>query len=57
MDTNIEAVRSSLVKTYADLRIRMIASGDDGGGQPANDAPYSNTIVKQPLKQTSLGPS
>jgi DNA-directed RNA polymerase specialized sigma subunit len=55
MDTNVEAVRSSLVKTYADLRIRMITGDDDGGGMPANDAPYSNTFASQPLKQTSLG--
>lgn len=57
MDTNVETVRSSLVKTYADLRIRMIATDDDGGGLPASDVPYSNTFVKQPLKQTSLGQS
>jgi hypothetical protein len=33
----------------------MITGDDDGGGMPANDAPYSNTFASQPLKQTSLG--
>jgi DNA-directed RNA polymerase specialized sigma subunit len=54
MDTNVDAVRDSLVKTYADLRIRMIASDDDGGGVPTSHTPYSNTFVTQPPKQTSL---
>lgn len=54
MDTNLEDVRSSLVKTYADLRIRMISTDDDGGGVPASELPPSNTFVEQPLKQTSL---
>lgn len=55
MDSNIEAVRSSLVKTYADLRIRMISlTDDDGGGQPAPaELPRSKTYAK-PTKQTSL---
>jgi hypothetical protein len=55
MDTNVDTVRASLVKTYADLRLRMIATDDDGGGEPTSQVPYSNTFVKQPLKQTSLG--
>ncbi|MFC4307854.1 hypothetical protein ACFPN2_02065 [Steroidobacter flavus] len=57
MDTNIDTVRASLVKTYADLRVRMIATDDDGGGIPTNPVPYSKTFVKQPLKQTSFGQS
>jgi hypothetical protein len=54
MGTNVAAVRSSLVKTYADLRIRMISTDDDGGGVPASAAPHSNSFVEQPVKQTSL---
>lgn len=55
MDTDVEMVRSSLVKTYADLRIRMISSDDDGGGVPASEVPpHSNTFVEQPVKQTSF---
>ena len=56
MDTNVEAVRSSLVKTYADLRIRMINLTDDdgGGGQPLSEPPQAKNFTKPPLKQTSL---
>lgn len=55
MDTDVEMIRSSLVKTYADLRIRMISTDDDGGGLPASKVPPpSNTFVEQSLKQTSL---
>ncbi len=55
METDIESVRASLVKTYADLRLRMISSDPEGGGQPTRrDAPYSNTFAKQPLEQPSL---
>lgn len=57
LDTNVETVRSSLVKTYADLRIRMISTDDDGGGLPVSETPYSNSFVEQPRKQTSLGPN
>ena len=53
MNTNVEAVRSSLVKTYADLRIRMISTDDDGGGLPS-DVPPSNRFIEVPLKQTSM---
>ena len=55
MDTDEEAVRNSLVKTYAELRMRMITSTDDddgGGGEPC-EVPPSNTCT-QPLKQSSL---
>jgi DNA-directed RNA polymerase specialized sigma subunit len=54
MDTDVEDVRNSLVKTYADLRIKMISAGDDGGGVPASELPPSSTLVAPPLKQTSL---
>ncbi|WP_116811546.1 hypothetical protein [Steroidobacter cummioxidans] len=56
MDTDEEAVRSSLVKTYAELRIRMISStDDDGGGAPAHEMPApSNTYAKAPFKHTSV---
>lgn len=53
MNTNVEAVRSSLVKTYADLRIRMISTDDDGGGLPS-DIPPSSRFIEMPLKQTSM---
>jgi len=55
MNTDEEAVRSSLVKTYADLRIRMISStDDDGGGAPAREVPQpSNTYAEAPFKHTS----
>jgi NAD(P)-dependent dehydrogenase (short-subunit alcohol dehydrogenase family) len=53
LGTNVDAVRSSLVKTYAELRIRMIDSGDDsGGGMPA--APPAASSFNKPMKQTSL---
>lgn len=54
MDTNVEAVRSSLVKTYADLRLRMIdlPDGDGDGGLPASPPLPSKTCAK-PAKQTS----
>lgn len=53
MSLDVEEVRSSLVKTYADLRIRMITSTDDGGGgEPCEVPPSSKTFTK--LKQTSL---
>ena len=56
MGTDVESVRSSLVKTYADLRIRLISStDDDGGGEPAHERPQrSTTYAKAPLKQTSV---
>lgn len=38
MGTDVESVRRSLVKTYADLRMRMISSnGGDGDALPASD--------------------
>ncbi len=39
---SVEEVRSSLVKTYAELRMRMIASTDDGGGGEPCEAPSSS---------------
>jgi DNA-directed RNA polymerase sigma subunit (sigma70/sigma32) len=53
MDTNVEAVRNSLVKTYAELRIRMISTDDDGGGLPS-DLPPSSTFVDSSLKRVSM---
>jgi len=54
LSMDVEDVRSSLVKTYAELRMRMITSTDDdgGGGEPC-EVPPSNTCT-QPLKQSSL---
>lgn len=53
MNTDIDAVRSSLVKTYAELRMRMTCSTDDGGGGEPCEVPPSKTYTKA-LKQTSL---
>ncbi|GFE84144.1 hypothetical protein GCM10011487_61440 [Steroidobacter agaridevorans] len=53
LDTSVEAVRSSLVKTYAELRMRMIGSNDDGGGGEPREMPPSQTYTKA-FKQTSL---
>lgn len=52
--TNVEEVRSSLVKSYAELRLRMIASTDDGGGGEPHEVPPSSKTHIKPLKQTSL---
>lgn len=49
----IEEVRGSLVKTYAELRIRMINSNDDGGGGEPCAVPTPKTSGKS-IKQTSL---
>lgn len=55
MGTNVDAVRRSLVKTYAELRMRMIDSsdGDDGGMPTATPQPPASSYNK-PIKQTSL---
>jgi hypothetical protein len=45
-------VRGSLVKTYSDLRIRILSSNDDGGGLPAVQPPAGS--FDKPMKQTSL---
>jgi DNA-directed RNA polymerase specialized sigma subunit len=53
MGTNVESVRRSLVKTYADLRVRLTDSNDgDGGGMPT--APPTPSSFNKPMKQTSL---
>jgi DNA-directed RNA polymerase specialized sigma subunit len=53
MGMNVDSVRRSLVKTYADLRVRMIDSSDgDGGGLPT--APPTPSSFNKPIKQTSL---
>lgn len=53
MGMNVESVRDSLVKTYAELRLRMInpGGGDDGGLPTAVPSPSS---FDEPLQQTSL---
>lgn len=53
MNMSIDAVRDSLVKTYAELRMRMLGSSDDGGGGEPCEPPPSQTYTKA-LKQTSL---
>jgi DNA-directed RNA polymerase specialized sigma subunit len=53
LGTNVDSVRSSLVKTYSELRIRIVSPGDgDGGGMPT--APPSPSSFNKPMKQTSL---
>ena len=34
MGTDVDSVRRSLVKTYTDLRMKMMNGGGDGGGEP-----------------------
>lgn len=55
LSTNVDAVRCSLVKTYSDLRIRIISSngGGGGGGLPMPAQPPASSFNK-PMKQTSL---
>lgn len=38
MGTDVESVRRSLVKTYADLRMRLRSHGGDGGGHTLDTA-------------------
>lgn len=40
MGTDVESVRRSLVKTYTDLRMKMMNTGGDGAGEPL-EAPQS----------------
>jgi DNA-directed RNA polymerase specialized sigma subunit len=54
MSVNVEEVRGSLVKTYADLRIRMITSTDGGGGGEPCPMPAPSKTYTEPAKQTSL---
>jgi DNA-directed RNA polymerase specialized sigma subunit len=51
LNTDIEDIRGSLVKTYAGLRMRMIHSTDDGGGGESCEAPPTKTCAA-PLKQS-----
>ncbi|HEY0685069.1 MAG TPA: sigma factor-like helix-turn-helix DNA-binding protein [Steroidobacter sp.] len=55
MGTDVRSVRSSLIKTYSDLRMRMHGSDDGGGGLPAEEPPHSKSMHK-PMKLTSLHP-
>lgn len=51
LNTDVEDIRSSLVKTYSGLRMSMVHSTDDGGGGEPCDMPPSKTCTK-PLKQS-----
>jgi DNA-directed RNA polymerase specialized sigma subunit len=53
LNTTVESVRHSLVKTYAELRMRMIGSTDDGGGGEPCEAPVAKTYTKR-IKRTSV---
>lgn len=54
MGTDVESVRDSLVNTYADLRMRMIASDDGGGGLPAAETLPCSKSLHKPMKRTLL---
>jgi DNA-directed RNA polymerase specialized sigma subunit len=54
LNTDVEDIRNSLVKTYADLRMRMIHTSDDGGGGEPCEVPPSSKSYTQPLKQSSI---
>lgn len=46
MDTNVESVRNSLVKTYAELRIQMMnLNDDDGGGTPVAEQTRASSFT------------
>jgi RNA polymerase sigma factor (sigma-70 family) len=54
MGMSVDAVRRSLVKTYAELRVRMIEShggGDDGLPLAAQPSP---SPLQEPMQRTSL---
>lgn len=54
LNMSVDEVRDSLVKTYADLRMRMLDSNDgDDGGLPTRAPPPARSLDK-PMKQTSL---
>jgi len=51
LNTDVEDIRGSLIKTYAGLRMRMINSTDDGGGGESCEVPPSNT--REPLERSN----
>ena len=54
LNTSVESVRRSLVRTYAELRVRLINSTDgDDGGMPSGAPPPASSSFK-PIKQSSL---
>lgn len=54
MGMDVNSVRRSLVKTYAELRIRMINSHDDGGGGLPAIEQLSQRSFDEPMRQTAL---
>ncbi|MDY6947300.1 MAG: sigma factor-like helix-turn-helix DNA-binding protein [Pseudomonadota bacterium] len=54
LGTTVETVRSSLVNTYADLRIRILTSNDDDDGGIPSAAQPPGSSFDRPMKQTSL---
>lgn len=56
LNTDVISVRTSLINTYAELRMRMIGSDDGGGGLPAESATDSKS-VRKPMKRTLLSHS
>lgn len=55
LGTNVDSVRRSLVRTYAELRLRLINShdGDDGGIPNATQSSATGSF-HEPMKHTSL---
>lgn len=51
LNTDVEDIRNSLIKTYSGLRMRMINSPDDGGGGQSCEVPRPNTCTK-PLRRS-----
>lgn len=47
LGTDVESVRRSLVKTYADLRMKMINSGGGGDGEPIDSPPCEQPNVRR----------
>lgn len=54
LGTNVDSVRGSLVKTYAELRMRILSSNDGGGGGMPTAVPPSASSFDKPMKQTSF---
>ena len=54
LGTNLDSVRCSLVRTYADLRIRMLSGGGGGDGGIPAAAQSRASSFNAPLQQTSV---
>lgn len=57
MNTDLQSVRGSLIKTYAELRMNMMGPNDGGGGLPAEapvTATSTSTSTRKPVKRSLL---